>query len=95
MMQMCSCALSFALAHRALAVGDTVFWCRTQGSLSGLSAGPPAGLGFTFQRDALGKYWVVRRLKEGGFAQVDLWSGTCWGVCVSVCMEERWCFMFV
>ena len=31
----------------------------------------PAGLGFTFQRDASARYWVVRRLKDGGFAQTS------------------------
>jgi len=36
-----------------------------------LKTSAPAGLGFTFQRDASARYWVVRRLKEGGFAQMS------------------------
>ena len=32
---------------------------------------PPAGLGFTFQRDPSQRFWVVRRLKDGGFAQTS------------------------
>ena len=31
----------------------------------------PAGLGFTFQRDPSQRFWVVRRLKDGGFAQTS------------------------
>lgn len=40
------------------------------GAGTAASLRPPAGLGFTFQRDASARYWVVRRLKENGFAQV-------------------------
>jgi len=35
------------------------------------NSGEKVGLGFTFTRDASGRHWVVRRLKEGGFAEVS------------------------